>query len=97
MAGEELAESVISALDQLQIRHQKSTVSYQGSVVVSSRFVRERFTEVIKEKAPESSVIVPQYEPIMGAAILGFEAKGWDVAPALLKQPEGEQWFSNNT
>ena len=82
-AGEELAEGVIAALNQLHLPHKQASVSYQGSVLASCGILRERFKEVLSERVPESSVKAPQLEPIMGAAFLGFVAAGWEPVTVL--------------
>jgi N-acetylglucosamine kinase-like BadF-type ATPase len=77
IAGAELAESALAALNQLDMGKAQSLVSYTGSVVQSCRIVRESFRMAIEAKEPEASLIAPRFEPVIGALLLGCEEVGW--------------------
>lgn len=74
-AGEELAESVASAIRRLNLQEKK--VSYQGAVLQSCAIVRERLTECLKKDFPNIEIIAPKFAPVIGAFLLGCRAVGW--------------------
>lgn len=76
-AGEELAESVQSAINRLELETSPTLVSYQGAVLSSCALVRENFIACLKKQNPQVSVLPPQFEPVIGAYLLGCEALGW--------------------
>jgi N-acetylglucosamine kinase-like BadF-type ATPase len=78
-AGEELAAGVEAAARQLGMDKCDVLVSYQGSVLQSCVLLRERFVETLKCHLPNSRVVAPQNEPVIGAYLLGRKALGWDV------------------
>jgi glucosamine kinase len=79
IAGEELADGVLAALERLDLSSDQRLVSYQGSVVQSCGILLERFKAVIHERAPDALVIAPRFEPVIGALFLGCEAVGWKI------------------
>ena len=78
-AGEELAEAVLAAIDKLELRESAPLVSYQGSVFEACPLVRERFTEVLKGAISAVTITPPQFEPVIGAALIACESLGWTV------------------
>jgi N-acetylglucosamine kinase-like BadF-type ATPase len=75
-AGEELAESVAAAINRLNVIPAEMLVSYQGSVLEACSLVREKFGAVLKQAFPEITIIPPQFEPVIGALLVGFEKLG---------------------
>ncbi len=78
-AGEELAEAVVTAIKKLNLQESKPLVSYQGSVFEACSVVRERFTEVLKQTLSEVTITPPQFEPVVGAVLIGCESSGWKL------------------
>jgi glucosamine kinase len=76
-AGEELAESVNAAINQLEWGDAEVLVSYQGAVLESCPLLFERFVETLKNKAPQCSVVAPRFEPVIGAYLLGSRELDW--------------------
>lgn len=77
-AGEELAESVVAAINKLDLR-EAPLVSYQGSVFEGSSLVRDRFTEVLKHTIPGATVTAPKFEPVIGAVLIACKSLGWKL------------------
>ncbi|HEX6730304.1 MAG TPA: BadF/BadG/BcrA/BcrD ATPase family protein [Pyrinomonadaceae bacterium] len=80
-AGEELAESVNAAINQLEWEDAEVLVSYQGAVLESCPLLFERFVETLKTKAPKNSVVAPRFEPVIGAYLLGCKELDWQLDP----------------
>ena len=78
-AGEELAESVEAAIRRLEFDDSEVLVSYQGAVLESCSLLRERFVERLGLSMPKVSVITPEFEPVIGAYLIGCEAVGWQI------------------
>lgn len=78
-AGDELAESVEATVRQLTLGAHEVVVSYQGSVLESCRLLRERFIDKLKESIPKVTVVLPEFQPVIGAYLLGCKASGWKV------------------
>jgi glucosamine kinase len=78
LAGEELATGVEAAVRQLGLADSEVLVSYQGSVLESCTLLRERFVEALNERLAQSKVVAPQYEPVMGAYLLGRKELTWE-------------------
>lgn len=78
-AGEELAEAVTAAARRLDLVDADLLVSYQGSVFEACGLVRDRFTEVLKQTFSSVVVAPPQFEPVVGAALIAFESLGWKL------------------
>ncbi len=76
-AGEELAESVEAAIRQIKLEGSAMLVSYQGAVLSSCAIVRENFTACLGKQNPQISVLPPDFEPVIGAFLLGCEAHAW--------------------
>ncbi|HEY8225891.1 MAG TPA: BadF/BadG/BcrA/BcrD ATPase family protein [Pyrinomonadaceae bacterium] len=74
-AGEELAESVIAAVRQLEL--DETVVSYQGSVIESCHLLRQQFIDKLQRTIEVAEVVPPEFEPVMGAYLLGCKALGW--------------------
>lgn len=77
VAADELAESVVAAIRQLEFDAPEIVVSYQGSVLESCHLLRERFIERLRETDPRVNVVKPEFEPVFGAYLLGCDAIGW--------------------
>jgi N-acetylglucosamine kinase-like BadF-type ATPase len=78
-AARELVESVAAAIRQLRFAASEILVSYQGSVLESCRLLREGFIEQLKRSTPSATVVSPEFEPVIGAYLLGCEAVGWQI------------------
>jgi N-acetylglucosamine kinase-like BadF-type ATPase len=78
-AGNELAESVEATIRQLNFQTSEVKVSYQGSVMSSCRLLRERFVGQLQARVPKVVVASPEFEPVIGAYLLGSKALGWEV------------------
>ncbi len=79
-AGEELAESVETAIRRLKFDDRSEVlVSYQGAVLESCHLLREQFVETLKRNVPTVSVVMPEFEPVIGSYFLGCEALGWEI------------------
>lgn len=78
-AGDELAESVEAAIRQLKWGAPDVMVSYQGSVIESCPLLRERFIEQVRRSVPNAAVVSPEFEPVIGAYLLGCQALDWKV------------------
>jgi N-acetylglucosamine kinase-like BadF-type ATPase len=74
-AGDELAESVSAALGQLNLA--EPLVSYQGAVLNSCHLLRRRFIERLQETVESVVVTPPEFEPVVGAYLLGRKSLGW--------------------
>ena len=79
LAGDELADSVEAAIRQLNFQSTEVKVSYQGSVMSSCRLIRERFIGQLQRRVPQLVVTPPEFEPVIGAYLLGCKALGWEV------------------
>ena len=78
-AADDLVESVVAAIRQLEFNAHEVVVSYQGSVLESCRLLRERFSERLRDCDPRVRIVKPEFEPVFGAYLLGCEAIGWKV------------------
>lgn len=78
-AGDELAVSVAAATRKLNVEPDQILVSYQGAVIDSCRLLRDRFIENLKRIFPRAAVWPPEFEPVIGAYLLGCKAVGWEV------------------
>lgn len=78
-AGDELADSVEAAIRQLNFQSSEVKVSYQGSVMSFCRLMRERFIGQLQRRIPRLVVTPPEFEPVIGAYLLGCKALGWEV------------------
>jgi N-acetylglucosamine kinase-like BadF-type ATPase len=87
-AGEELAESVATAIRQLKFDGAITFVSYQGAVLESCVLVRDRFAEVLHERFSGISIVAPKFEPVIGAYLLGCDAVGWAAEADRLNEPD---------
>ena len=74
-AANELVESVSAAVRQLG--GVDLLVSYQGSVLESCHLLREHFIAQLKQLLPRVTVVAPEFEPVIGAYLLGCNAIGW--------------------
>ncbi len=75
-AGEELAESVATAIARLSMRGEAIEVSYQGSVLESCSLVRESFIKGLTQREPQAEIVPPKYTPVIGAYLLGRASLG---------------------
>ncbi len=75
-AGTDLAESVSAAISQLDLGYEVF-VSYQGSVLDSCRILREQFEQELRMRVENARVVAPEFEPVMGAYLLGCQNVGW--------------------
>jgi N-acetylglucosamine kinase-like BadF-type ATPase len=73
-SGEELAESVIAAVRQLEL--DEVLVSYQGSVIESCHLLRQQFIDQLQQ-TNKVVVVPPKFEPVIGAYLLGCKELGW--------------------
>ena len=89
-AGEELAESVGAAIKRLSMRG-TTLCSYQGAILDTCALVRESFIAHLKRHFPESSVVPPRFEPVVGAYLLGREALGWTLDSDVVCTLEAER------
>jgi N-acetylglucosamine kinase-like BadF-type ATPase len=100
-AADELAHSVEAAAQQLRMDANELFVSYQGSVLESCRLLHERFVEQLKRSLPRAMVMVPEFEPVIGAYLLGCNALGWPfdegVRDELKRTSKGQRCLSRNT
>ena len=87
-AGEELADGVEAATKQIGLGESEVTVSYQGAVLESCALVRGRFSETLRRRLPEVSILSPRFEPVIGAYLLGREALRWPIDAGLLSALE---------
>ena len=78
-AADELVEIVVTAIRRLNLEAGEIFVSYQGSVLESCHLLRERFIAHLKRGVPRSNVVAPEFEPVIGAYLLGCDALGWAV------------------
>lgn len=85
-AGDELAESVEATVRQLTLETHEVVVSYQGSIVESCRLLRERFIERLKRSMPRVTVVSPEFQPVIGAYLLGCKAAGWKVDASMCQE-----------
>ena len=83
-AGEELAEAVGVAVRWLLQHETAVTVSYQGGLIESNDIVRETFREGLIRLFPELKVAPPEFEPIIGAYLLGCKEVGWSIDNEML-------------
>jgi N-acetylglucosamine kinase-like BadF-type ATPase len=90
-AGEELAVSVVAAIRQLKIEHDEVLVSYQGAVLDSCSLVRERFADALKARLAQVAIVPPQFEPVVGAYLLGCRSLDWPIDRAMLSELESRQ------
>jgi N-acetylglucosamine kinase-like BadF-type ATPase len=90
-AGEELAESVEAAIRGLEMADDEVPVSYQGAVLESCLLVRQRFADALKARVPGAEVVPPQFEPVVGAYLLGRRALSWLIEPAVLTELESRE------
>jgi len=82
-AADELVESVVAAIRQLKLKG--ALVSHQGSVLDQCHLFRERFITQLKRRMPDARVVAPEFEPVIGAYLLGCNAIGWPVDATGLK------------
>ncbi|HEV8366604.1 MAG TPA: BadF/BadG/BcrA/BcrD ATPase family protein [Pyrinomonadaceae bacterium] len=85
-AAQDLAESVEAAIRQLGLDQSKVSVSYQGSVLESCHLLRERFVETLKRNVRRVSIVSPEFEPVIGAYLLGCKSLGWQVNDIVLEK-----------
>ena len=83
-AGDDLAESVEAALRQLKLGAEAIIVSYQGSVIDSCHLLRERFIDHLRCKVPGATVAPPEFEPVIGAYLLGCKTLCWAVDDSVI-------------
>src|SRR5688572_6883109 len=76
-AGAELAEAVAAAARRLNLPGSELAVSYQGSVFEACDLVREQFAQSLKQTFPGVRIMPPQFEPVVGALLIGCESIGW--------------------
>jgi N-acetylglucosamine kinase-like BadF-type ATPase len=86
-AGDDLARAVLAVARRLPARDRR--VSYQGAVLARSRHVRATFLAMLEADGLELQVRPPRFEPIVGAALLGARAAGWELALESLETPHG--------
>jgi N-acetylglucosamine kinase-like BadF-type ATPase len=86
-AGNDLARVVLAVARRLPAADRR--VSYQGAVLGRSRLVRGAFLTALEADALELDVRPPRFEPIVGAALLGARAAGWQLALERLETPHG--------
>jgi N-acetylglucosamine kinase-like BadF-type ATPase len=84
-ASEELAEAVAAAARSLNLEGSKLAVSYQGSVFEACELVRERFAQSLRQTFPGIRITPPQFEPVVGAVLIGCESMGWKLNKAALE------------
>lgn len=78
-AADDLVDGVTAAVRQLELPSPELLVSYQGSVLESCRLLRERFDTQLNQIVPRATLIAPEFEPVIGAYLLGSKAIGWAV------------------
>jgi len=88
-AGDELADSVEAAIRQLNFQSSEVKVSYQGSVMSSCGLLRERFVGQLQRRLPRVVVLSPEFEPVIGAYLLGCRALRWEVDEGVQTQLKG--------
>jgi N-acetylglucosamine kinase len=84
-AGEELAESVATAISRLSISGEAVDISYQGSVLESCALVRESFVENLMQREPQAEILPPKYSPVIGAYLLGRASLGLQTDERIFK------------
>lgn len=84
-AGEELSESVATAIARLSVRGEKIEVSYQGSVLESCSLVRESFIAGLARCEPQAEIVPPRYAPVIGAYLLGRASLGLKTDERIFK------------
>lgn len=85
-AADELAESVEATVRQLTLGPHEVVVSYQGSLVESCRLLRERFIDRLKRSIAKATVVSPEFQPVIGAYLLGCKAAGWKVDESMCQE-----------
>ena len=90
-AGNELAESVLAAIRQLKFEPGAIIVSYQGSVLDSCHLLREQFEGKLKRQMAAVQVVAPEFEPVIGAYLLGCNALDWEIDSDMCAALKGNQ------
>ncbi len=85
-AGEELAESVATAISRLSMSGEAIEVSYQGSVLESCALVRESFIENLTQRERKAEILPPTYPPVIGAYLLGRALLGLRTDESIFKK-----------
>ena len=86
-----MAEGVGAAIKRLDLKEETTLCSYQGAVLETCALVRESFIAHLKRYFPEASVLPPQFEPVIGAYLLGREALGWTLDSDVVCTLEAER------
>jgi N-acetylglucosamine kinase-like BadF-type ATPase len=85
-AGLELAEAVEATIRRLGLFQVEVPVSYQGSVLESCGLLRERFVERLTQRVPRARVTAPEFEPVVGAFLLGCRSLGWEFDSSVRRE-----------
>jgi N-acetylglucosamine kinase-like BadF-type ATPase len=87
-SGEELAEGVKAAINQLEWGDAEVFVSCQGAILESCPLLFERFVETLKHNVPLVSVVPPRFEPVIGAYLLGCRELAWRLDDLVFRSLE---------
>lgn len=82
-AGQELARLALAALEKLQLLEDPGRVGACGGVFKAGDFVLKPMQKEIWGQAPRQKVTLPDFEPVVGAVLLGIGALNFPVKEAV--------------
>ena len=82
-AGHELGEMANAVIRQLEFEHLSFDVVMTGSMFEGGAMLIEPMRETIQKLAPKATLVRLKTPPVLGAVLLGMEASGLQVTPAI--------------
>lgn len=78
-AGVELGRLALAAIERLELMEQPGRVGACGGVFAAGSLILQPMQDMIRTKAPAQIVSVPDFEPVVGAVLMGYEHLGLDL------------------
>jgi N-acetylglucosamine kinase-like BadF-type ATPase len=87
-AGRELGQLAAAVIVRLRMETEEFAVVPFGGVFRAGNYLLETFKEKIHSVAGSASVVIPRFEPVVGALLLAINELGVDIKPGVLKNLE---------
>lgn len=84
-AGRELGRLALASLTRLELTDLPGRVAACGGVFAAGEWILAPMQETIKQQAPEQILTLPDFEPVVGAVLLGIKHLHMDVQSTVVE------------